>query len=240
MYRCLVGVIGLLLWVVVAEVRAEEPLPPFSYTATSPDRRYVFVMIAPISLDEDLAIWGSADAERVRTIRERYSASGLYLNDGSTRPLWTVGWYAHQVTPYSDGVHAIRHGPWADSVDAEAVTFLANGKILATYTVRDLVIYPSWLPHASQGVRWRGESTIDDDGRVLVLETSQYDHYVFDATSGLVVRSRRPSRWITASILTVVFVGSMVAWRLMRWRRELRLDQAARYFVPPGEAVGRN
>ena len=61
------------------------------------------------------------------TLSKRYEKSGLYQNNGSTTPLWTVDWYAYRVHIVSVGVHMVRPGPWATGTRNPAVTFYRNG-----------------------------------------------------------------------------------------------------------------
>ena len=125
----------------------DKPVPPHSYTIVSADRRYLFVMLAP-TLDNDKSFRPQEKSTEALKIRKRYAKSGLYLNDGSTVPLWTVDWYATAVVLPSDGVHLIRKGPWASTSSDEALTFFASGKELKAYKVKDLISLTSLLPHS--------------------------------------------------------------------------------------------
>src|SRR4051794_40464122 len=73
---------------------ADSPAPPTSYKKLTPDQKYVFVMLSPFAPDREAGRLIEPYASDVRTIRETYPNSGLYPNDGSTTPLWTVDWYA--------------------------------------------------------------------------------------------------------------------------------------------------
>ena len=62
-------------------------------------------MIAPISLEEDVGHWDFWKGNQILEIRKRYDRSGLYLNDDSVEPRWTVAWYSKGAEFASDGVH---------------------------------------------------------------------------------------------------------------------------------------
>src|SRR2546428_329551 len=136
------GVIAFAVAITGGPALADSPAPPRSYKKVAAGGKYVFVMIAPGTVEEDVWRWNEETAAGIRKIRRVYPRSGLYRNDGSTEPLWTVDWYAHGVEVASDGVHLIRHGPWASSTDQEAISFFANGKLLRTYLIRELVDNP--------------------------------------------------------------------------------------------------
>src|SRR5688572_14539739 len=76
---------------------ADSPARPSSYTAISPNEKYLFVMIAPMKAEDEAADWIDEKAAEILAIRKKYTQSGLYLNDGSTKPLWTVDWYSYEV-----------------------------------------------------------------------------------------------------------------------------------------------
>lgn len=87
-----------------------------SWTVSSADNRYVFVMVSPLPLEKDqkycwdkekkqqyiesqrnhatperiAALEKRPTKEDITDLRAKYRASGLYLNDGSTNVLWTL------------------------------------------------------------------------------------------------------------------------------------------------------
>lgn len=101
------AVIG--FWMATSGVAAEVGPPPRDYAVPSPDGRYLFVMLEPREFkleekDEEKSV------PHTETLREKYLSSGLYHNDGSKTPLWTVDWYANKVFVLSDGRRLIRFG----------------------------------------------------------------------------------------------------------------------------------
>src|SRR5262245_8254252 len=117
-----------------SEAHAFKPATPDSFSVVTEDDRFVFVMLAP-------AKWIGQDSRRGAELREKYPSSGLYRNDGSRDPLWTVDWYSHCVHPASDGIHLVRveRTPGNYAYDGDhAVAFYASGKLLRAYSEGDL------------------------------------------------------------------------------------------------------
>src|SRR5207249_11580668 len=108
------------------------------------------------------------------------SASGMYRNDGSTRPRWTVDWYSYSVLVPSDGVHLIRCGPWASSTSDEAFTIFASGQLVKSYKVGDLVDTTAFLQHTVSHFFWEQEMRLDEARARLIVRTLGGESYVFD------------------------------------------------------------
>ncbi len=201
--------------------RADKEAPPYSYRTYSLDGKYVFVMISPLPLHEDMGSWIETKAAEIQAIRQMYCQSGLYRNDGSTKPLWTVDWYAFRVTVASDGISLVRHGRWASSTDEEACSFFANGKLLRSYEIRDLVDAPFLLEHTVSHFEWRNDDQFDDGNLEYKVWTKDGNWYVFDLRTGNIQSQSRPVRiamWIVAAIFAAVVVGAVV-WPIIKWRR---------------------
>ena len=73
----------ILLFILLASIKGsadtEGVIQP--YTLETADKKYIFVVLR--SVDRQNTILGQSD---------KYPQSGLYLNDGSSNPLWTVDW----------------------------------------------------------------------------------------------------------------------------------------------------
>jgi hypothetical protein len=198
---------------------ADQEACPWAFTMESADKKYIFVMLKSCYRGERAGRYDS----------DRYPQSGLYLNDGSTTPLWTVDWCGAVVLP-SDGVHVVREG-WegtSESWTEEAITFFADGRRLKSYRVCDLVTIPWLLPHSYWGYQWRGlispgkeaDLTIvmlgvgarpyragvvfDESAHTMEIETRQGDTYLFDLSTGETLSARRPFRTIAIFLLAVV------------------------------------
>jgi hypothetical protein len=75
-------------------VIADSPAPPSSYIVTSSNGKYIFAMIAPVSKEEELFYWNEETQIRLAKIRDKYQQSGMYLANDSSKPIWSVNWYA--------------------------------------------------------------------------------------------------------------------------------------------------
>jgi len=137
----------ILLLILLASIKVsadtERVIQP--YTLETADKKYIFVMLRSVSRQNTTL--GQSD---------KYPQSGLYLNDGSSKPLWTVDWPGFVILP-ADGIHIVRQGPWprqGEGYNVEALSFFANGKLLKSYSVRDLVDFPWLLPNSVSHYRW--------------------------------------------------------------------------------------
>jgi hypothetical protein len=203
---------------------ADKPAPERSYKVVAPGGKYVFVMIAPRPVEVDLNPWNEETRAKIREIRRVYNRSGLYRTDGSTEPLWTVSWYAHSVEVASDGVHLIRHGPWASSTREEAFSFFANGKLLWAWQINELVDVPALLPHSVSHFQWRNEDQFDDAKLEYTVSTLDGNRFVFDVRSGNVVSQSRPIRVGLWGVGIIVGIAGF-AW-LVHKRRRVKRDRA--------------
>jgi hypothetical protein len=214
---------------------AEKPKPvyPVTYSTPSPNGQFLFVLLAPPSGDPALDPDNTDHAKQLRTT---YPASGMYRNDGSTAPLWTVEWYDYAVFPADDGVHLVReHGSARlatfigkrmpedkarEQLDGPALSFLENGKVLKTYTVRELVTTPDELPHSLTHVMWMSDGTVTRDGRRFVLTTQDAHQVVFDLATGEVVGRKKLGLgggqiWVVRGLMA--FVALFVIAAVVRW-----------------------
>jgi hypothetical protein len=230
---------ALLLALISASASADQPGRKRSRTTVSPNGQYVFVMIAPLAPEEDAGYWVEKVATEIRKIREAYKVSGLYRNDGSREPLWTVDWYASYVEVASDGVHLVRFGPWAHSPEQEALTFFASGKEIRSYTIGELVAEPDKLPHSVSHFVWDKDIKLDDANLLYRLTTKNGEQYVFDITTGAIVSKSQEQTeppaaasptggWRDLAMLAVallvlglicLLVLGFVCWYLLKARR---------------------
>lgn len=197
-------------------VLADSIAAPYSYTKPTPDGKYLFVMISPRSPEDDASSWIESKAQKIREIRNTYTRSGLYRNDGSSTPIWTVSWYAYDVEPLSDAVHLVRPGPWATSSGSEAVAFFENGKLIRSYTVGDLVAVPVLMPHSVSHFMWRSDEHLDDDTKTYSIKTKHGERYTFDVTTGRISSSFSPVRWILGTAIIVAISAIGFWW----WRKK--------------------
>jgi len=177
---------------------ADRPAAPKHYKKLSGNGRYVFVMLSP----------------RPDEVFENYEMSGLYVNDGSEAPLWKIHWYAFVVKVASDGKHLVRLGPWAASDDQEAVSFFANGYLIRTYKIKELVSFPFLMPHSASHFRWRAGEKLYDEKRLFSITTLHGDHYVFDITTGEIISSFRSSLWVAIIFFLMLMLTIFLSQKL--------------------------
>ncbi len=185
-------------------VANEKPIAyPVPADFWSPDRVFVFVLMPPKSDDPDRKENGIQTA-----LRQKYAASGLYRADDATKPLWTADWYDYEAHTANDGVHLVRvhgendqwrHYPNArklpdETIDeqlaAPAISFYANGQLLRTYSVRELVARPDDLPHTMRFILWNAGGVVSKDGTQFVLMTQDSRQLFFDLATGRLLDSR--------------------------------------------------
>jgi hypothetical protein len=164
-------------------------------------------------------------------IRSKYSQSGLYRNDDSTAPLWTVDWYAFSVEVSSDGHHLVKYGPWPGRFQygEVALTFYLDGREVKSYNVSDLVTIPPLLPSSVSHYMWLDDSSFDDESGRLRVQTRSWDSYVFDVTTGDVVEGvYLPG---LPKCLAPLIAVAMI-WLTLRFRRRSNRPQQ-----PKGEST---
>jgi hypothetical protein len=205
------------------------------YKLETADRRHVFVMARSCFRGSDV---------REEAI-DGYTMSGLYRNDGTRTPLWTVDWCGGVWLP-SDGIHLVRSGGWASFYEGEAFSFFSRGELLHTYEVRDLVDFPRLLPHSVSHFRWLRSIEAEGGAHVYPLqghwqepageakaaptrhadrvrvETLHGDRYVLALETGTIVSSHRPLRQVARG-LGVVVALVWIAYVVVASRRRPRL-----------------
>ena len=233
------GLIALAAVATGSPALADSPARPFSYKRVVPGGKYVFVMIAPKTPEEDARPFNEETAAGIREIRRLYTRSGLYRADDATEPLWTVDWYADEVEAASDAVHLVRHGPWpmftrdgsarsGPDGDQEALSFFASGRLLRTYQIRELVDAPGRLPRSVSHFTWREDGRLDDSRSEYTLTTLDGNQFVFDIRTGEIVSKFRAGRvsewgrWFVVGAVAAV-AGAGIAWR---WRNRVRVAEA--------------
>jgi len=191
-----------------------------SYTAETSDKKYIFVI--------------RRDREPDFFAGNEYPQSGMYLNDGSTTPLWTVDWRQRVYLP-DDGKHVVRFGSlhYSATYREEAFTFFSEGKALRTYRVNELITFPYLLPHSSAGYNFNNArlapgsenddvlmridksdgytlnsgAIIDNEKQTLAIETCHGDNYTFNLLTGEIILSQHPSRNLALALFGVLVIG---------------------------------
>jgi hypothetical protein len=210
-----------------AIARADTPVHPISYSVLSADGKFTFVMIAPVNVKEDGDFESDERKAEAQKVRAKYKTSGLYRNDGSTTPLWTVNWYARNVYVASDGVHLVRRGPATERLDDEAFTFFAEGTEVRSYTVGNLVGSTLLLPRTAAYFDWEKSITLDNNKRTLTVTTNAYDKYVFDIVTGEIIFTRKLTWVVGACVVIASTFGLIKIAQKLRRQRHSPTDQSA-------------
>lgn len=226
-----------LIFTIATITRADQEGGVIPYLLESHNKKYTFVMLKGGSNDSPHSAYSPI-----------YTQSGLYRNDGSTRPLWVVDWSAYVFLP-SDGIHLVRKGKWAriGEYDEEAITFFAHGKPIKMYRIRDLVDFPYFLPRTVSHFEWqKTDSTLpvtlkmldgaefpfqtgvsfDELTHTMKLETLQGDSYVFNVETGEIISSYRPARKVLIIIGTMIIL-LIVASTLYFLHRKKKITSSA-------------
>ena len=183
---------------------ADDPAPMEPYKAVVGDN--VFVMLPG-------GVMGPAGWRASQTLPTEaggiYELSGLYRNDGSTIPLWTVDWYARETYLSNDGQFLVRVDSWPGDERQLAVAFYDRGKLLRQYAAADLVTRPADLPRSVSHLRWLATASLDSDAKAFRVTTLERQEHLFDVVSGGRVLLDR----IGATTLRTASVGEPFALR---------------------------
>src|SRR5262245_15562887 len=212
---------------IAANARGDKFTTPSSYCIVAPGGQFVFVMLAPESLEADLSQRPEPEATRIRGIRTKWPTSGMYRNDGSATPLWTAewnDWLFGDVVVAPDGTHVANICRIAKKPTTEVIRFYAEGIPIRAYKLDELVAFPAWLKQSSSGYWWLKETRPSGDSLHLEVETEHGDKYVFDLRSGGEVSSFRPFR--IAATTVCIFGGLLLGVVIYRaWRRRKKLSE---------------
>ena len=170
------------------KIFADSPVQPYSYRIISEDKKFVFVMLT-LNEKSDESLNSKEKREVAQGIRKKYRKSGLYFNNDSANPLWTVNWYANKVALSLDGRYLVRYGAWGAKRSDEAFTFFENGKKLRKYKIDQLVKTFDSLRYSVSHCEWECESELDTEKNVFEAITYDKIKYTFDLTTGEILTS---------------------------------------------------
>lgn len=202
----------------LCEATAFSPGRPTSRCTFSADEKFVFVLIHGSSTEEELKHWNDDFGAEIKAIRDRWPKSGMYRNDGSVVPLWTVDWYSYHVEVPSDGEHVVRiKTSGLGQGEAPAIGFYHRSELVQGYESEDLVSVPLLIDHGT----WHESSSLDDESGLVTVWTITFDRYTFDFHTGEMTSRFRPL--VYAFRLLVVLAILLPIWWVRRRRRRMAL-----------------
>ena len=244
-------------------VNADREVPPFDYAIFTKDKKHVFVMLVPPEETTQLegasregpphyhtVIFNSDDSfekgeeQEPDSLRVQYPCSGLYRNNGSSTPIWTVDWYSHSVYLFPDGEHLIRWGLWnfteyengEPSFNGLAFAFYKNGLEITQYKVKDVVKDTNAIRFTISHYFWLKNKHIDKSSGLLYVETldnQEYIYYVREMGASITGREsacKSNSKYgpkiesnlpvIIAAVILIGILGTMI----LRFRKRAKLN----------------
>jgi len=153
-------------------------------------------------------------------LRDKYRDSGLYRNDGSSRPLWPIPfidgrWPAHVAPDGRCGVFD------ADrcSLGWHAVTIFVDGRHVVTHWKHNLISCYYSKKLVAMLCDWRDveplRGELDHEKRTYTITTEQGEVFVLDVTNGQLLR--HSSRWPCYIVSFVLLMPTAV---VLIWYRD--------------------
>ncbi len=185
-------------------LRADTIAPPGTETTVSSNGKFIFVMIPAVSLEVELKQYNPEHQKVVKAIRELYRKTGLYKNDGSKEPLWTVDWY-DGVAIAADGIYMVRYDGSNDLIDQNqwnvpvsreelkqrAFTIYAKDKPIRSFTIDELVDEPKLLKKSVSHFRWEKKTKIVENKNYFQVDTLDRNRVVIDLTNGAILEKKK-------------------------------------------------
>ncbi len=197
-------------------VASVSPARASSWRQISDDGRFVLVMIYPAPLKQDIEYCSPAEAEEVREIRDTYAKSGLYPNDGSTKPLWTVPyhWRGHDIHLSEDGKYLVVFIPyWQERFPEDALYFYTNGKLVRSYDEYSGIPFAKAKETAFmifENLFFGDPEPLDLSAKfdgakhTFTITTAQYETITFDTTTGKIIHHWSPWMLYTGFPLVMI------------------------------------
>ena len=173
MFRILKALI--IYFALVPSTEAESPASPSPYVVASTYGPY-YIKTIPRGSDGG------------------YGVAYRLNHDGSSTELWRVSGYLFEVFLSFDGMHLVKMRPWASgpgpSDDDLAVEFYKSGKLIESYSTRDLVSDASMVQRTVSHYFWRAEDErfpfLSPYNRFYLMTIDEIV-YVFDVTTGEII-----------------------------------------------------
>lgn len=96
----------------------------------------------------------------------------------------------------------------------EGISFFANGSLLRTYTIRELVGNRSALPETVSHFFWQMTGKLDGTKLEYTLGALDGNQFVFDIRNGAILQQHRPPILVWPLLFIFVLCGALL---LMLW-----------------------
>jgi len=178
-------------------------LEPVSYTKPIPGTAFIFVMLG--DPEREAKQKNAESVAMFAEIRAKYPQTGLYYGDTNAL-VWAVDTegYTHPDWLFvtTDGVHLVRidGDSWQTKdfsgrnrlpveeeqkqLDAPALSFFKNGKLLKRHLLKDLITDAGELPHSPQHILWQAGAVFSQNETQFVLFTQDSNQLAFDVATG--------------------------------------------------------
>lgn len=170
---------------------ADSPATPIPYVKASPNGQFYFRMMP-----------GKQEWDNRHAYGEMYEVS-----EGGDKLLWkTKGWYSFSVFVSDNGRHLVRMGLWSSgdrpSQEDLAVAFYTDGKLVKSYSTKDLVSDPSKIERSVSHYEWyqviiglHSRAGINDpfggEPDTFSLITLADETFSFDIASGKIISEEK-------------------------------------------------
>jgi hypothetical protein len=193
----LARLLSLFLLLLATPAWAYKPAEPYSYACTTPGGKYLLVVLAPRSVEAETAHRRADDAKEIRELRRKYPRAGLYPNDGSVEPLWTIDWYAFEGQLYlkDDGIHVIK----CDT--RSSLCFYVNGRAVRAYVLRDLMDDVPLTRNDGSGPPLLVQHAALTGEFEFTVQTVDGNVFTFDIRTGEILSQPRPWGWLFHGLL---------------------------------------
>lgn len=178
-----------------------------SYTKPFPDGK-IFVMLGDPAAEQRVTASKPDIAAKLKALREKFPKSGVYV-EATGEPIWQLPdtvFSPYDGTFLSDDLrHLVRiEGDWwrtkdfpggkrpagdveAAQLAAPAISFFDSGKLVKTYTLREVLTLPEKVPHSPDHLLWFASGSLNEPTHKFLLFTQDAHRVVFDYRTGEVL-----------------------------------------------------
>lgn len=197
-----------------------------SWSSTSLDGRYVFVMTPPVTLEEEIEAGNTSPS--ARHLRERYPESGLYETNGDQ--VWRTSFYGHGPGYVSnDGQHVVVLGRFIKAsypfADDDVLYCVHQGNMVSTVTYND--VSPLWwlkcIMLNQGGVRCL-DHEYDPIKNIIAIRTNLWEVIELDFDTGKVIEFRDPIGKSIGLATIAVLLGIPIIWLTISKRSRARRE----------------